>query len=171
MTTREEIRVVTQDGQYLGRLEHVAANRETGRATGLVIERNGDRVLVPLDAVRDSQGKTVTLEGTSDAYRELPLFNRYAYRLLDQDMETQEMREWMESMGIEDFQIGEEDIHEKLPDQREVHTGAENPYRSNVKANGNGRSGRDEQSSISDDSTDMNEPTEEVAERTRSDKR
>ncbi|MGE5597013.1 MAG: PRC-barrel domain-containing protein [Hyphomicrobiales bacterium] len=162
------IRVLAEDGQYIGRLEHIAADQQTGRPTGLVIERNGNQLLVPLRAIQQSDGRTVTLHGTGESYEDLRPFQRGSFRLLDEELEREETRQWMAEMGVDDFQIGgedEEQLDEKMPDEREAHTGAENPYRSEMQKNGNGSS----EYPIADDPTDMNEPNEQMAERTRSD--
>lgn len=157
------IRVLTQDGAYFGRLEHVAGDQETGRAAGLVIERNGEEWFVPLDAVHRHDAKNVVLRGGPSQYTDLTPFNGAGYRLLDREMEHEETLRWMEELGVEDFEIGGYDLDETMPAERPVHTGAENPYRAPVKDNGQATA------SIADDPTDMNEPNQEMAERTRSD--
>lgn len=172
MRRNETIRVVARDGELVGRLEHVAADPDTGRANGLVIDQGGNIVIVPLSAIRRATGRIVTLTGMARDYVNLPLFNRSDYRLLDRELERQETREWMEQMGIEDFEIGgesesAESFDEKTPDAIEQHTGAENPYRRKVQ---NGHHPRP----VEDDATDQDDTTSEeaqrkISERTRSD--
>lgn len=157
------IRVLTQDGQYFGRLEHVAGDLESGRPTGLVIARNGGEWLIPLDAVERHESSRVILRGEADEYEGLPPFNSAGYRLLDREMEREETLRWMEELGVEDFEIGSDEQPDALDPGRPVHTGAENPFRAPLKKNGNGGS------PIASDPTDMNETNEEMAERTRSD--
>ena len=166
MATSETIEVVAADGQYFGRLRHVAADPQSGRPVGLVVNRNGNDLLVPLRHVRDSDGAQVVLGGTVDELTALPPFNRAGYRLLDREYERDETRRWMESIGMQDFQIGGEEPGD-IPAEREQHTGAENPYR--VPLQGENRNGNGHSAPIASDPTDMNEPNEEMRERTRSD--
>lgn len=164
MSTSETIEVLAADGQYFGQLRHVAADQQSGRPVGLVVSRNGNDLLVPLRKVQTSDGAQVVLGGTVDELTSLPPFNRGRYRLLDREYEREETRQWMESMGVQDFQIGAEEPGER-PAAREQHTGAENPYRVPLQ--------RDDDNShsagIAEDRTDMNEQNEEMRERTRSD--
>ncbi|MBI2766151.1 MAG: PRC-barrel domain-containing protein [Chloroflexi bacterium] len=95
------IRVVSRDGEFVGRLEHVVAEPGHGRPTGLVIARNGTTRLLPLSAVSSSDGSIVRLRGPASSYDELPLFNRPGYRVLDEELAVR-----ME-LDDEDFQIGE----------------------------------------------------------------
>lgn len=170
MRGRESIRVVARDGELVGMLEHVAMHPDTGRAAGLVVERDRSAVLVPLSAVRKATGRLVTLSGTAGEYADLPRFDRAAYRLLDRELEREETREWMASMGIEDYEIGGEDaesFNEKTPDAIEQHTGAENPYRRKVQ---NGHHPRPIEDDAADqDDTTSDEARRQTSERTRSD--
>lgn len=95
------IRVIGNDGQLVGRLAHVVAERDAARPTGLVIEHEhdgGERVL-PLTEVHGAHGELVTLTADSSHYRDLPRFVRTGYRVIDEEME---MREQLD----EDFQVG-----------------------------------------------------------------
>jgi hypothetical protein len=157
------IRVLTQGGEVFGRLEHVAGDLRSGRPVGLVIARNGGEWLVPLDAVERHDSSRVILRGEAAEYEALPPFDSTAYRLLDREMEREETLRWMEEMGVEDFEIGSDEEDDALDAPRPVHTGAENPYRTPLKKNGNGGG------PIVSDTTDLNEANEEMAERTRSD--
>jgi hypothetical protein len=95
------IRVVSRDGEFVGRLEHVVAEPGQDRPTGLVIARNGSTRLLPLSAVSSSDGSSVRLRGPASSYDELPLFNRPGYRVIDEELAVR-----ME-LDDEDFQIGE----------------------------------------------------------------
>ena len=162
--TQHGIRVLTRDGEFFGRLAHVAGDIETGRPTGLVVSRNGQHFLLPLNAVLRHKANEVVLRGYPGDYEPLQPFTGAGYRLIDREIEREETLRWMKELGVEDFQIGEEDLDEAMPDERPLHTGAENPPRVPIKKNGQSTS------PIASDSTDMNEETEEMRERTRSDK-
>jgi len=157
------IRVLTRDGQYFGRLRHVAGDQQTGRAAGLVVARNGEEWLVPLEAVLRHDAKRVVLRGEEQDYADLAAFSGTGYRLLDREMEREETLRWMEELGVEDFEIGSNDVDEAQPGEQAVHTGAENAYRAPQTPNGQATG------SIANSPTDKNEPNEEMAERTRSD--
>lgn len=96
------IRVIASDGQLVGHLAHVVSERGASRPTGLVIEREGTEVVVPLAAVHGAHGELLTLTGQADQYRTLPPFIRREYRVIDEEMEMQEELE-------EDFQVGGEE--------------------------------------------------------------
>ncbi|MCC7364525.1 MAG: PRC-barrel domain-containing protein [Dehalococcoidia bacterium] len=153
MDGHERIEVVAEDGSYVGRLRHVAAEPGSGRASGLVLERNGFAVMVPLRAVIEAPRNRVVLAGTADDYSDLPPFDRAGYRLLDHEFERQEVQLLMEQQGIEDFEIGSDD-DEATPVKREAHTGAENPYRVPIQEQGR------HPAPIADDPTDMDRGVE-----------
>ncbi len=162
--TQHGFRVLTRDGEFFGRLAHVAGDIETGRPAGLVVHRNGQQYLLPLNTVLRHEANEVVLRGYARDYEDLPPFTGAGYRLIDREIEREETLRWMKELGVEDYQIGEEELDETMPNERPLHTGAENPHRVPIKKNGKSTS------PIASDPTDMNEPNEEMRERTRSDK-
>lgn len=93
--------VVDRDGRYVGQVAHVVAERGERRASGLVIQRNGNQSVLPLTAVASSDGRRIILREPLAEYRELPPFQRAGYRVIDEELAA--------SMEIEeDFEIGGE---------------------------------------------------------------
>lgn len=82
----------------------MVAERGAPRPTGLVIEREGGQVVLPLAAVDGSHGELVTLQGDAGEYSDLPPFVRLHYRVIDEEIA---MRDELD----EDFQVGEDDAN------------------------------------------------------------
>lgn len=148
---------VDRDGQYVGEVAHVVAERGERRASGLVIQRNGNEMVLPLEAVQTADGSRIVLRDEAARYRELPPFYRAGYRVIDEELEA--------AMEIEeDFQIGaDENANEPQSVALEQHTGAENPYRVPVMTD----EPRDQP--IGRDATDMNPASSNGDESTRRD--
>jgi len=93
---------VDREGQYVGEVAHVVAERGERQASGLVLQKNGNEMVLPLSAVHSAEGARIVLRGEAGQYRELPPFYHAGYRVIDEELEA--------SMEIdEDFQIGAEE--------------------------------------------------------------
>ncbi|MCC6381507.1 MAG: hypothetical protein IT304_03315 [Dehalococcoidia bacterium] len=110
MTEPQTIRIVARDGEYVGQLTHVLAPRDAERPNALVVERNGDQLVLPLSEVERSDGDCVRLNGSVARYQELPPFERQGYRVLDEEIAREDHERRLAELGIdEDFQIGDEE--------------------------------------------------------------
>lgn len=119
MDASQTIRVVARDGEYVGQLAHVLAPRDAERASALVIERNGDQLVLPLSEVDRPDGDSLRLSGTVARYQRLPPFERQGYRVIDEEIAREEHERRLADLGIdEDFEIGGDDHESVSADRR-----------------------------------------------------
>ncbi len=78
-------RVLTADGMAVGEVKHVIVDGTTRQVTDIVVDQDGHEWLVPLSAVMQNTGNTLTLRSTVDELASTAGFDRHAYHALDED--------------------------------------------------------------------------------------
>ena len=78
-------RVITADGMEVGRVKHVIVDGPTRQVTDFVVEQDGHEMLVPMSAVMQNGGNSLTLRSTSAELTSAPDFNRSDYHVVDDE--------------------------------------------------------------------------------------
>ncbi len=86
--TRNE-RVLAADGAEIGRVIHVIVDGNTRQVSDLVVERDGNEVMIPIASVSRGTGNTLTLMAPATTAMNGPMFDRTGYHEVDEgDVET-----------------------------------------------------------------------------------
>ncbi len=78
-------RVITADGMEIGTVKHVIVDGTTRQVTEIVVDQDGHEMLVPLSAVMQNNGNSLTLRSTGAELASTAGFDRQAYHALDED--------------------------------------------------------------------------------------
>ncbi len=78
-------RVLTSDGMEVGHVTHVIVDGPTRQVTDIVVNQDDHEWLVPLSAVLQNAGNSLTLRSTSAELATSEMFNRHEYHALDDD--------------------------------------------------------------------------------------
>ncbi len=85
MDIHRDDRVVTADGVELGRVKHVVVDGPTRQVTDFVVEQDGHEWLVPMSAVVQNSGNSLTLRSTGAELTSAARFDRGEYHAVDDD--------------------------------------------------------------------------------------
>jgi len=78
-------RVLSADGTEVGRVKHVIVDGPTRQVTDIVVEQDGHEWQVPLSAVMQNSGDSLTLRSTGSELTSSTRFNRSEYHAVDDD--------------------------------------------------------------------------------------
>jgi uncharacterized protein (TIGR02271 family) len=78
-------RVLAADGTEVGRVKHVIVDGPTRQVTDFVVEQDGHEWLVPMGAVTENSGDSLTLRTTGAELSSSTRFNRSEYHAVDDD--------------------------------------------------------------------------------------
>ena len=78
-------RVMTADGTEVGRVKHVIVDGPTRQVTDFVVEQDGHEWQVPMSAVMQNSGDSLTLRTTGAELTSGARFNRSEYHAVDDD--------------------------------------------------------------------------------------
>src|SRR3954463_10225389 len=78
-------RVLTADGMEVGRVKHVIVDGPSHQVTDIVVDQDGHEWLLPLSAVRQNTGHSLTLRSTGAELANSAGFNRHEYHAVDDD--------------------------------------------------------------------------------------
>ncbi len=81
--TRNE-RVLAADGMEIGRVIHVIVDGNTRQVSDLVIERDGNEVMIPITSVSRGTGNTLTLMAPATTAMNGPMFDRMGYHEVEE---------------------------------------------------------------------------------------
>jgi len=91
--TRNE-RVLAADGTEVGRVIHVIVDGNTRQVSDLVVERDGNEVMIPITSVGRGTGNTLTMLAPATTAMNGPMFERAAYHEVEEsDVETMPTRQ------------------------------------------------------------------------------
>jgi uncharacterized protein (TIGR02271 family) len=85
MDIHRDDRVITADGMEIGRVKHVIVDGPTRQVTDFVVEQDGHEMLVPMSAVMQNSGNSLTLRSTGTELASAAQFNRSEYHAVDDD--------------------------------------------------------------------------------------
>jgi len=91
--TRNE-RVLAADGTEIGRVIHVIVDGNTRQVSDLVVERDGNEVMIPIASVGRGTGNTLTMRAPATQAMNGPMFERAAYHEVEEgDVEAMPTRQ------------------------------------------------------------------------------